>query len=145
MFRFLNVNTPAQVRELTASIQRAASRFDDAAGPVLVAADQEGGQFLALGDGPTPFPGAMALGATGDEALAERVGRATGLELLAMGVNTEYAPVCGDVEITGRNAPLVPQELRLPVSKPGFWTTFGGATTDETATSSSRKYVGSVA
>jgi len=69
LFRFLNVDTPAQVRELAASIQRAAARFDAGAGPVLVAADQEGGQFLALGDGPTPFPGAMALGATGDETL----------------------------------------------------------------------------
>jgi beta-N-acetylhexosaminidase len=36
----------------------------------------------------------MALGATGDEALAERVGRAVGLELRALGINVNYAPVC---------------------------------------------------
>ena len=95
LFRFLNVDTPAQVRELTASVQRAALSFDAAApGPVLIAADQEGGQLVALGEGTTPFPGAMALGAVGDAALAERVGHATGLELLAMGVNTAYAPSC---------------------------------------------------
>ncbi len=45
--------------------------------PLLVAADQEGGQLMALGDG-TPFAGNMALGAAGDADLAERVGRAIG-------------------------------------------------------------------
>ena len=36
----------------------------------------------------------MALGATGDEALAERVAGATARELRALGVNVNYAPVC---------------------------------------------------
>ena len=36
----------------------------------------------------------MALGATGDPELAERVAHATATELLAMGVNVAYAPVC---------------------------------------------------
>jgi beta-N-acetylhexosaminidase len=94
LFRALNVETPAQVLALALEIQAAAARHNPDAGPLLVAADQEGGQFLALGDATTAFPGAMALGATGDPGLAERVGRATGLELLAMGVNTAYAPVC---------------------------------------------------
>ena len=58
-----------------------------------MAADQEGGQFLALGEGPTPFAGNMALGAVDDEALTERVGRAIGTEARAMGVNVVYAPV----------------------------------------------------
>ena len=61
---------------------------------MLVAVDQEGGQLIGLGDGTTPFAGAMALGATGDEALAERVAGATGRELRALGVNVNYAPVC---------------------------------------------------
>ena len=93
LFRFFNSGSPAQVRELTAAVQRAASAFDPSAPPLLIAADQEGGQLDALG-GATPFPGNMALGAAGDEDLAERVGRATGLELLAMGANVSYAPVC---------------------------------------------------
>ena len=93
LFRFFNSGSPAQVRELTAAVQRAASAFDPSAPPLLIAADQEGGQLDALG-GATPFPGNMALGAAGDEGLAERVGRATGLELLAMGANVSYAPVC---------------------------------------------------
>ncbi len=61
---------------------------------MLIAADQEGGQLNALGDGPTPFAGPMALGAAGDEDLAERVAGATAIELRALGVNVNYAPVC---------------------------------------------------
>jgi beta-N-acetylhexosaminidase len=36
----------------------------------------------------------MALGAAGDDGLAERVGAATARELSALGVNVNYAPVC---------------------------------------------------
>ena len=61
---------------------------------MLIAADQEGGQLVGLGEGTTQFAGAMALGATGDEALAERVAGATARELRALGVNVDYAPVC---------------------------------------------------
>ena len=61
---------------------------------MLIAADQEGGQLIGLGSATTQFAGAMALGATGDEELAERVAGATGRELRALGVNVNYAPVC---------------------------------------------------
>jgi len=70
-----------------------ASRLPAGSSPMLVAADQEGGQFLALGDGPTAFAGNMALGAVDDDALTERVGLAIGTEARAMGVNVVYAPV----------------------------------------------------
>ena len=60
---------------------------------MLVAADQECGQFLALGEGATAFAGNMALGAVGDAELTERVGEAIGREARAMGVNVVYAPV----------------------------------------------------
>ena len=73
--------------------------------PLLIAADQEGGQLNALGDGPTEFAGAMALGAAGDPALAERVGQATAIELRALGVNVNYAPVC-DLATTPDNPAL---------------------------------------
>ncbi|MFW6183421.1 MAG: glycoside hydrolase family 3 protein [Chloroflexota bacterium] len=100
LFRKLNVRNPAQVRDLTAALQQAAARSGQP--PLLIAADQEGGQLLALGDETTPFPGNMALGATRDAALAKRVGRALGRELAAMGVNVNYAPVC-DVNSNPRN------------------------------------------
>ncbi len=93
LFRFANVASPGQVRELTDALQAASRRRDPLAPPLLIAADQEGGQLMALGDGPTAFAGNMALGAVGDADLARRVGRAIGTELRAMGVSLAYAPV----------------------------------------------------
>ena len=87
LFRAFNVESPAQVRALTASLQEAAG------GGLLIAADQEAGQLIALGEGSTPFAGNMALGAVDDLGLTERVGRAIGTEARAMGVNVVYAPV----------------------------------------------------
>ena len=91
LFRAYNYDNPAQLRQLTARLQHVAR----AAGrpPLLIAADQEGGQLTALGEGATPFAGNMALGAAGDPALARRVGRAIGYELAALGVNVNYGPV----------------------------------------------------
>jgi len=96
LFRFSNVADPGQIRSLTAAIQAAAARRRDAATklPLLIAADQECGQLIGLGEGTTPFAGNMALGATGDPVLAERVWRAMGLELRALGVTVDYGPVC---------------------------------------------------
>ena len=91
LFHAHNIDEPPQIRRLTAAIQEARPA---GAPPVLVAADQEGGQLIALGDGTTQFAGAMALGATGDDDLAERVAGATARELRALGVNVDYAPVC---------------------------------------------------
>lgn len=97
LFRYHNVRSPGQLLELTSAFQRAGAASPHAApadpSPMLVAADQEGGQFLALGDGPTAFAGNMALGAVDDEALTERVGVAIGTEARAMGVNVVYGPV----------------------------------------------------
>jgi beta-N-acetylhexosaminidase len=86
-----NVDSPAQVRELTAALQSAAA---EEARPLLIAIDQEGGQLNALGPQSTQFAGAMALGAAGSEEMAERVARAIARELRAVGVNVNYAPVC---------------------------------------------------
>jgi beta-N-acetylhexosaminidase len=102
LFRLHNIAGLRQVRELTASIQDARP---PGAPPLLVASDQEGGQLIGLGEGTTPFAGAMALGASGDERLAERVARATGRELRALGVNVNYAPVC-DVADNAANPAL---------------------------------------
>jgi beta-N-acetylhexosaminidase len=87
LFRALNVESPEQVRALTSALQ------DAVGGGLLIAADQEGGQLIALGDRSTPFAGNMALGAVDDVGLTERVGRAIGTEARAMGVNLVYAPV----------------------------------------------------
>ncbi len=72
---------------------------------MLVAADQEGGQLIALGDGTTAFAGNMALGAVDDVGLTERVGVAIGAEARAMGVNVVYAP-CLDIASDPANPAL---------------------------------------
>ncbi len=92
LFRSPNIDTPAQVRSLTASLQAAAQ----AAGqpPLLIGVDQEGGQLMAIGQGVTQFGGNLALGAIGSPELTQKVGYAMGRELAAMGVNVNYAPDC---------------------------------------------------
>ncbi len=91
LFRSLNLDQPAQVRELTAALQRAAR--EAAQPPLLIGVDQEGGTLLAV-PGTTRFPGNLALGATRSTELAQRAGFALGRELAALGINTDYAPVC---------------------------------------------------
>lgn len=99
LFRHLNGAQPARVRALTEALQAAARAAGEP--PLLICADQEGGQLVAL-EGMTAFPGNMALGATGDATLAWRVGAALGRELAAVGVNVNYAPVC-DVNLNPAN------------------------------------------
>ncbi|HEY7600850.1 MAG TPA: glycoside hydrolase family 3 N-terminal domain-containing protein, partial [Candidatus Limnocylindrales bacterium] len=91
-----NVGSAAELRALTDALQAAvaAPAGTHGSGPLLIAADQEGGQLVGLGDDSTAFAGAMALGAAADVELAERVARATGREMRALGVNVNYAPVC---------------------------------------------------
>jgi beta-N-acetylhexosaminidase len=73
--------------------------------PLLIGADQEGGQLVGLGHDTTRFPGAMALGAADDVSLTEAVGRATARELRALGITVDYAPVC-DVAVEPGNVSL---------------------------------------
>lgn len=91
LFRHRNVADAAQVRALTTALQAARDQREP---PLLIAADQEGGQFLALGDATTPFAGNLALGAVGDPELVRRVGTAMARESRALGVNVVYGPVC---------------------------------------------------
>jgi beta-N-acetylhexosaminidase len=100
LFRSMNVDKPAQVRALCLDLQRAAQ--EAGLPPLLIAADQEGGQLMAIGEGVTQLSGNMALGAAGDFQLARRAGEVLGRELAAMGINVDYAPCC-DVNVNPRN------------------------------------------
>ncbi len=86
-----NVRDAAQTQALTNSLQ-ASARAAGHPYPLLIASDQENGLVRRFGAALTPFPGAMALGATGSEQLAREVAEATGQELWAMGVNMNLAP-----------------------------------------------------
>ncbi len=100
LYRALNVRDPAQVRELTRALQSAARTAGQSC--LLIAIDQEGGQLMGVGEGTTPLPGNMALGAAGSPSLARRAGEVLGRELAAMGINVNYAPVC-DVNVNPHN------------------------------------------
>lgn len=82
-----NIETPEQTATLVRSLQAAAKH------PLLISIDQEGGIVARLRDGFTESPGAMALGASGSEELAERVSYVLGTELRALGINFNLAPV----------------------------------------------------
>jgi beta-N-acetylhexosaminidase len=99
LFRHKNMGNPAGLRGLTTALQRAAAASGQPL--LLIAADQEGGQLIAV-DQTTPFPGNMALGAARSERLAYQVGRALGKELSAVGINVDFAPVC-DVNSNPQN------------------------------------------
>ncbi|HEX3155275.1 MAG TPA: glycoside hydrolase family 3 N-terminal domain-containing protein [Candidatus Angelobacter sp.] len=91
LFRHKNMGSLTELRGLTHALQRAAAEFGQP--PLLIAADQEGGQLVAV-DHTTPFPGNMALGAARSDKLAYKVGRAIGKELSAVGINVDFAPAC---------------------------------------------------
>lgn len=96
-----NIASAEQLLTLTSALQRAARKSGHPA-PLLIGMDQENGVVRRLGPWATLFPGAMALAATGSEALAEEVAEASGRELAALGVNMNFAPVA-DVNINPAN------------------------------------------
>ena len=81
-----NLGTEAEVRQLTRDLR-------EAMGPdALIGLDQEGGSVVRATFLPQP-PSAMALGAAGDEGLAEQVGAAVARGLRGIGINWNFAPV----------------------------------------------------
>ncbi|MEO6999999.1 MAG: glycoside hydrolase family 3 protein [Terracoccus sp.] len=98
-----SVQNPAQIVVLSNGLQRAALTQRGTAGvPLQIATDQEQGVVTRIGPPATQFPGSMALGAGGSNADARTAAAITGRELLAMGVNTDFAPVC-DVNVNALN------------------------------------------
>lgn len=88
-----NVDSAAQVRELTAGLQTAAGRLRASGPPMLIGTDQEFGVVTRIKQGVTSLPSAMAFGAASDPALTEAAWLAAGTELAALGVNVDFAPV----------------------------------------------------
>ncbi|WP_392423700.1 glycoside hydrolase family 3 N-terminal domain-containing protein [Barrientosiimonas humi] len=81
-----NVQTPEQLRALTDELH--------AAGPLLVAVDEEGGIVSRLGAiGGSQHVGAAALGMAGDPDLTRQVAAAIGTDLAAAGIDLDLAPV----------------------------------------------------
>ena len=57
---------------------------------------------MAIGEGTTPLPGNMAIGATGSTELAQKAEKFLAVSWRAMGINMNYAPCC-DVNINPQN------------------------------------------
>ncbi|EPD60366.1 glycoside hydrolase family 3 protein [Streptomyces sp. HGB0020] len=96
-----NTRDPHQIADLSNGIQRA-SLTRPRGLPLLIATDQEHGIVCRVGKPATLFPGAMAIGAGGSRRDARTLGRISGAELRAMGINQDYSPDA-DVNINPAN------------------------------------------
>ncbi|HEY6237522.1 MAG TPA: beta-N-acetylhexosaminidase [Candidatus Elarobacter sp.] len=92
-----NAGAPDELRELVAALR------ETAAPSPLIAVDQEGGRVERIRDGVAALPSAMAVGATGDVALAERLGTLLGRDLARFGIDVDLAPVA-DLSLQPRSA-----------------------------------------
>lgn len=86
-----NINNPTQVTEFISALQRATSV------PLFIAVDEEGGRVARLANNSTfnltKFESAAAVGATGDEREALKMGQTIGTYLKQYGFNLDFAPV----------------------------------------------------
>ncbi|MFE4408053.1 glycoside hydrolase family 3 protein [Streptomyces sp. NPDC056821] len=96
-----NTKNPHQIADLSNGIQQAALGQPRGL-PLLVATDQEHGIVCRVGKPATLFPGAMAIGAGGSPADAHTLGRISGAELRALGINQDYSPDA-DVNVNPAN------------------------------------------
>ena len=91
-----NVDTPTQVAQLCNTLQEIASQTKSQI-PLFIATDQEGGSVNRLKNGFTKFPANSILSSIESrkraEELARKAGEVTGIELSAVGVNMNLAPV----------------------------------------------------
>ncbi len=85
-----NIRSKEQLKALCADIEKLIR--EETGYPPFITIDQEGGVVTRLSDDTTNVAGAMAVAQTGDEENAYRLGRITGTELNAMGVNFDLAP-----------------------------------------------------
>ena len=82
-----NTVTADQTTKLVSAYQDAAEKYG-----LLISIDQEGGIVTRLQTG-TDMPGNMALGAARSEETVQKVGKAIGEELNALGINMNFGPV----------------------------------------------------
>ena len=82
-----NIASPAQLKAFTEELTQRLGRR------ILFAIDHEGGWVLRFERGMTPFPGNAALGRVGEPKLAYATGRQMALELGALGIGLNLAPV----------------------------------------------------
>ena len=90
-----NVESPNQVRDLSAQIQSLRSRMADKS-PLFISIDMEGGRVHRLKAPFTQWPALGQIGKIDSTSVAFRFAQAMGDELKAVGINLDFAP-CIDV------------------------------------------------
>lgn len=85
-----NLGTSEDIRTLTEALQEEAQKNKIL--PLFISTDQEGGRVIRVRKSVTEFPGAMAVGQTGNEEYAEQVGFITSYQLNRLGINVLLAP-----------------------------------------------------
>ncbi|WP_223167015.1 beta-N-acetylhexosaminidase [Nonomuraea sp. SYSU D8015] len=98
-----NIKSVGQVVGLTNGLQQASKGV-----PLLIGTDQENGLVARMSALMTDFPGASQIGATKNPDMSRAVAKATGVELRALGVNLDFAPVA-DVNVNPRNPVIGPR------------------------------------
>ena len=113
-----NITDWQQLHDYLASIQA------NAAIPMLVSMDEEGGDVDRLGylKLDTPLPSAQTLAATGDPKAAYNAGVTAAKEMLALGINTNLAPV-----VDVRTTPAAIEWTRLFGDDPATVDRYAGA------------------
>ncbi len=96
-----NIGSVQEVGELTRALQ--ASAAEAGLPPLFIAIDQEGGTVRRL-SGPefVPIPSPMAMASAHAPDLVERLMYLAGVEMMALGINQNYAPVL-DVNVNPAN------------------------------------------
>lgn len=100
-----NIVEPDQLADLSREIGSLSSEW-----PFWISVDQEGGRVARLRSPFTEWPPMITLGRSGDEGLVGRFARALALELRAVGVNLDYAPVL-DIWTNPKNTVIADRAL----------------------------------
>lgn len=86
-----NVENKTQLVELNKAMQEASLKYSGV--PLFISVDQEGGRVLRLKNIATVLPGNMNLGASNSSILSFLAGKLTAIDLEALGININFAPV----------------------------------------------------
>ena len=94
-----NTPTARDTFNLTTTLQEAAAETGN---PLIIAIDEEHGRVNRIKEGTTRFIDMAAVGAMNDTAYVKEIAAITSRELITLGINMNFAPVC-DVNVNPDN------------------------------------------
>lgn len=96
------LENPKQIRELTKGLKSYSKRHSPSSTPLFLMVDQEGGRVTRLKNGFIQFPSNAEVASGGNPCIAESNAYRTGMEMGAVGLNMNLAPVV-DVNVNPFN------------------------------------------